>query len=174
MPHLPVDLTDRLGHLNSHSRNAVLGQSIAGQRLPHFRIIRTLIKRLGIKQLESDPFAEYAAANDKGTIVNGKVISVEAKAAVIELAEGIEGTLKVSEISVDRIDDAATVLSVGDAVEAKIITMDRRNRVINLSIKAKEQAEEKAAISAVRNAEVEVSGPTTIGDLIKAQLDNQK
>lgn len=129
---------------------------------------------LGIKQLESDPFAEYAAANDKGTIVNGKVISVDAKAAVIELAEGIEGTLKVSEISVDRIEDASTVLNVGDDVEAKIITMDRRNRVINLSIKAKEQAEEKAAISAVRNAEVEVSGPTTIGDLIKAQLDNQK
>ena len=129
---------------------------------------------LGIKQLESDPFAEYAAANDKGAIVNGKVLSVEAKAAIIELAEGIEGTLKVSEISVDRIDDASTVLNVGDAVEAKIITMDRRNRVINLSIKAKEQAEEKAAISAVRNAEVEVSGPTTIGDLIKAQLDNQK
>lgn len=122
---------------------------------------------LGIKQLESDPFAEYAAANDKGAIVNGKVLSVEAKAAIIELAEGIEGTLKVSEISVDRIDDASTVLNVGDAVEAKIITMDRRNRVINLSIKAKEQAEEKAAISAVRNAEVEVSGPTTKKPKIK-------
>ena len=128
---------------------------------------------LGIKQLESDPFAEYAAANDKNSIVTGKVISVDAKAAVIELAEGIEGTLKVSEISVDRIEDASSVLNVGDEVEAKITNIDRRNRAINLSIKAKEQAEEKAAISAVRNAEVEVSGPTTIADLIKAQLDNQ-
>ena len=129
---------------------------------------------LGIKQLESDPFAEYAAANDKGTIVTGKVTSVDAKGAVVELAEGIEATLKVSEISVDRIEDASSVLNVGDEVEAKITNIDRRNRAINLSIKAKEQAEEKAAISAVRNAEVEVSGPTTIGDLIKAQLNNQK
>ena len=129
---------------------------------------------LGIKQLESDPFSEYVTANDKGTIVNGTVKSVDAKAAVIELAEGIEGTLKVSEISVDRIEDASTVLSIGDKVEAKITTVDRRNRSISLSIKAKEVAEEKAAISAVRNTEVEVAGPTTIGDLIKAQLDNQK
>ena len=129
---------------------------------------------LGIKQLESDPFSEYVTANDKGTIVNGTVKSVDAKAAVIELAEGIEGTLKVSEISVDRIEDASSVLSIGDNVEAKITTVDRRNRSISLSIKAKEVAEEKAAISAVRNTEVEVAGPTTIGDLIKAQLDNQK
>jgi small subunit ribosomal protein S1 len=129
---------------------------------------------LGVKQLESDPFAEFVTANDKGTIVNGTVKSVDAKAAVIELAEGIEGTLKVSEISVDRIEDASTVLSIGDSVEAKITTVDRRNRGISLSIKSKEVAEEKAAISAVRNAEVEVSGPTTIGDLIKAQLDNQQ
>ncbi|MDF2182037.1 30S ribosomal protein S1 [Neptuniibacter sp. CAU 1671] len=129
---------------------------------------------LGIKQLESDPFAEFVASNDKGTIVNGKVIAVDAKGATVELGEGIEGYLKVSEISVDRVEDASTVLSIGDSVEAKITNVDRRNRGIALSIRAKEQAEEQAAIASVRNTEVEVSGPTTIGDLIKQQLDNQK
>ncbi len=129
---------------------------------------------LGIKQLESDPFAEYVTANEKGTIVNGKVIAVDARAATIELAEGIEATLKASEIAAERTEDATTVLNVGDAVEAKIMGVDRRNRSITLSIRAKDQAEEKAAISAVRNQEVETKGPTTIGDLIKAQMANQK
>ena len=128
---------------------------------------------LGIKQLESDPFAEFAASNDKGTIVNGTVKSVDAKGAVIELAEGVEAQLKVSELSTDRVEDATSILKEGDSVEAKIINVDRRNRVINLSIKAKDQAEEKAAISAVRSQEVEVAGPTTIGDLIKQQMANQ-
>lgn len=128
---------------------------------------------LGIKQLESDPFAEFAAANDKGTIVTGTVKSVDAKGAVVELAEGIEAQLKVSELSADRVEDATSVLKEGDSVEAKIINVDRRNRVISLSIKAKDQADEKAAISAVRNQEVEVAGPTTIGDLIKQQMANQ-
>ncbi|WP_417578838.1 30S ribosomal protein S1 [Nitrincola sp.] len=125
---------------------------------------------LGVKQLESDPFAEFAAANEKGTIVNGTVKSVDAKGAVVELAEGVEAQLKVSELSAERIEDATSILKEGDAVEAKIINVDRRNRVISLSIKAKDQAEEKAAISAVRNQEVDVPGPTTIGDLIKQQM----
>ena len=128
---------------------------------------------LGIKQLASDPFSEYLAGNDRGAIVTGKVIAVDAKAATVELAEGIEAVLKVSELSVDRIEDASTVLSVGDSVEAKIVNVDRRNRAINLSIKAKDQADEKAALKAVQNAEVEVEGPTTIGDLIKAQMNNK-
>lgn len=128
---------------------------------------------LGIKQLASDPFSEYLAGNDRGTIVTGKVIAVDAKAATVELAEGIEAVLKVSELSVDRVEDASTVLSVGDSVEAKIVNVDRRNRAINLSIKAKDQADEKAALKAVQNAEVEVEGPTTIGDLIKAQMNNK-
>ncbi len=128
---------------------------------------------LGIKQLESDPFAEFAASNDKGTIVTGTVKSVDAKGAVVELAEGVEAQLKVSELSADRVEDATSILKEGDSVEAKIINVDRRNRVISLSIKAKDQAEEKAAISAVRNQEVEVAGPTTIGDLIKQQMANQ-
>ena len=128
---------------------------------------------LGIKQMDSDPFAEYATANDKNSIVTGTVKSVDAKGAVIELAEGIEGYLKVSEISVDRIEDASTVLKVGQSVEAKITNLDRRNRNITLSVKAKDQADEKAAIAAVRNVEVKTAGPTTIGDLIKAQMANK-
>ena len=129
---------------------------------------------LGIKQLESDPFSEYAAANEKNTIVKGIVKTVDAKGANIELAEGIEGYLKVSDISIDRIDDASTVLTVGEEVEAKIVNLDRRNRSISLSIKAKDQADEKAAIKAVADKPVEAAGPTTIGDLIKAQMASKK
>tara|TARA_B110000444_G_scaffold146803_1_gene137237 strand:+ start:4000 stop:5673 length:1674 start_codon:yes stop_codon:yes gene_type:complete len=125
---------------------------------------------LGIKQQESDPFSEYAAANERGTIVNGIVKSVEAKEAVIELAEGIDAILKASEISIDRIEDARNELKVGDSVEAKIIAVDRRNRSINLSIKAKDVADEKQAIRDVREMDVTADGPTTIGDLIKAQM----
>jgi small subunit ribosomal protein S1 len=129
---------------------------------------------LGIKQLESDPFSEYAAANEKNTIVKGIVKSVDAKGANVELAEGIEGYLKVSDISIDRIEDASTVLKVGDEVEAKIVNLDRRNRSITLSVKAKDQADEKAAIKAVADKPVETAGPTTIGDLIKAQMESKK
>ena len=128
---------------------------------------------LGIKQQESDPFSEYAAANERGTIVNGIVKSVEAKEAVIELAEGIDAILKASEISIDRIEDARNELKVGDSVEAKIIAVDRRNRSINLSIKAKDAADEKQAIRDVREMDVTADGPTTIGDLIKAQMGKQ-
>ncbi|MGB2222162.1 30S ribosomal protein S1 [Neptunomonas sp.] len=128
---------------------------------------------LGVKQLDSDPFAEYAAANDKNTIVKGTVKAVDAKGATIELTEGIEGYLKVSEISAERIEDATTALKEGEEVEAKIVNIDRRNRAIALSIRAKDQADEKAAIAAVRSQEVETAGPTTIGDLIKAQMANQ-
>ena len=128
---------------------------------------------LGIKQQESDPFSEYAAANERGTIVNGIVKSVEAKEAVIELAEGIDAILKASEISIDRIEDARNELKVGDSIEAKIIAVDRRNRSINLSIKAKDVADEKQAIRDVREMDVTADGPTTIGDLIKAQMGKQ-
>jgi len=128
---------------------------------------------LGIKQQESDPFSEYAAANERGTIVNGIVKSVEAKEAVIELAEGIDAILKASEISIDRIEDARNELKVGDSVEAKIVAVDRRNRSINLSIKAKDVADEKQAIRDVREMDVTADGPMTIGDLIKAQMGKQ-
>jgi len=126
---------------------------------------------LGIKQLDMDPFAEYAAENDKGTIVNGTVKEVDAKAAIITLQDDIEGTLKASEISRDKVEDARNVLNVGDAVEAKIVSVDRKSRVISLSIKAKDFDEEKAAVKDLKDKAIEAAGPTTIGDLIKAKLE---
>jgi small subunit ribosomal protein S1 len=126
---------------------------------------------LGIKQLDMDPFAEYASENDKGAIVNGIVKEVDAKGAIITLQDDIEGILKASEISRDKIEDARNVLKEGDAVEAKIISVDRKNRVISLSIKAKDFAEEKAAVKDLKEKTVEASGPTNIGDLIKAKLE---
>ncbi len=126
---------------------------------------------LGIKQLDSDPFAEYVSENDKGTLVTGKVIAVDAKEATIELIPDVTATLKASEISRDKVEDARNVLNEGDEVEAKIVSVDRKNRVINLSVKAKDAADEKAALAKVRSQEVEAAGPTTIGDLIKQQLE---
>ncbi|WP_426416600.1 30S ribosomal protein S1 [Aestuariirhabdus sp. LZHN29] len=128
---------------------------------------------LGIKQLEDDPFSNFAAVNEKGAIVNGVVKEVNAKAATITLAEEVEGTLRASEISRDRVEDATNVLKVGDAVEAKIVSVDRKNRVISLSIKAKDDADEKAAMKELRTQEVAPAGPTTIGDLIKAKMNNK-
>ncbi|WP_111638568.1 30S ribosomal protein S1 [Marinomonas shanghaiensis] len=129
---------------------------------------------LGVKQLEEDPFLAFVAENDKGTIVNGTVSSVDAKGAVVVLAEGVEATLKVSEISRERIEDATTALKEGDKVEAAIINVDRKARTITLSIKQKDATEEKAALkSHSEKQQAESNGPTTIGDLIKAQLENQ-
>ncbi|MBU6952418.1 MULTISPECIES: 30S ribosomal protein S1 [unclassified Hahella] len=129
---------------------------------------------LGIKQLESDPFAEFTQLNEKGSIVTGTVKSVDAKAAVIALNDEVEATLKASEISRDKVEDARNVLKEGDEVEAKIISVDRKNRVINLSIKSKDIDEEKQAIRDVKEKQTEAQGPTTIGDLIKEQLQQQQ
>ena len=126
---------------------------------------------LGIKQLSDDPFNNYVADNDKGAIVKGTVKEVDAKGAVIDLGNDIEATLKGSEISRDKVEDARNELQVGAEVEAKIINVDRKNRTINLSIKSKDVAEEKDAVKAHRKTETEVSSPATIGDLIKAQMD---
>ncbi|MFT7185238.1 MAG: small subunit ribosomal protein S1 [Pseudohongiellaceae bacterium] len=128
---------------------------------------------LGIKQLESDPFAEYVQVNDKGTIITGKVKEVDAKAAIIEINADVDATLKASEMSQDRVEDLTTQLKVGDAVEAKIINVDRKNRVINLSVKSKDVDDTKEAMKDVREKQVESAGPTTIGDLIKAQMENK-
>ncbi len=128
---------------------------------------------LGVKQLESDPFLEFAAENDKGTIVTGTVKEVDAKGAVIELADNVEATLKASEISAERVEDARNVLNEGDSVEAKIVAVDRKNRTISLSVKSKDTDETKTALKKVRETEQETAGPTTIGDLIKQQLADQ-
>ncbi|KAI2694286.1 MULTISPECIES: 30S ribosomal protein S1 [unclassified Pseudomonas] len=131
---------------------------------------------LGIKQLESDPFSEYVQENDKGAIVKGIVKEVDAKGAIITLADDIEATLKASEISRDRVEDARNVLKEGQEVEAKIISVDRKSRVIQLSIKSKDDAEEKEAIQSLRDKPATsepAAGPTTLGDLLRAQMEKQ-
>jgi small subunit ribosomal protein S1 len=123
---------------------------------------------LGIKQLDKDPFSSYIAANDKGAIVTGIVKEVDAKGAVITLADTVEGYLRASDISRDRIEDARSVVSVGDQIEAKFMGVDRKNRTISLSIKAKDQEEETAALK--RFSPEAQSGSATLGDLLKAQM----
>jgi small subunit ribosomal protein S1 len=127
---------------------------------------------LGIKQLEQDPFSNYLAAHPKGTIVKGEVIEVDAKGAVVKLVEGIEGYLRASEIARDRVEDARTHLKVGDEVEAKFIGVDRKNRTMNLSIKAKDEHEEAEAIEDYTRS-ADSGGTTTLGDLLKEQMENQ-
>ena len=128
---------------------------------------------LGIKQLSDDPFMGYAIANEKGSIVKGKVINVDEKMATISLSENVEATLKASEFSRDSVSDLKSKLKLDDEVEAKIINVDKKNRTISLSIKAKDLSEEKEAVKAHKSSESESqdSGAATIGDLIKAQMD---
>lgn len=108
---------------------------------------------LGVKQLAEDPFNNYVAVNKKGVVVSGKVTAVDAKGATIELADGVEGYLRASEASRDRIEDATQILSVGDQIEAKFTGVDRKNRVISLSVRAKDEAEEKDAVASVNKQE---------------------
>lgn len=108
---------------------------------------------LGVKQLAEDPFNNYVALNKKGAIVVGKVTAVDAKGATVELADGVEGYLRASEASRDRVEDATLVLNVGDEVEAKFTGVDRKNRVVSLSVRAKDEAEEKDAIATVNKQE---------------------
>lgn len=129
---------------------------------------------LGIKQLETDPFSEYVSVNDKGAVVKGIVKEVEAKAAVITLADDVEATLKASELSREKVEDARNLLKVGDEVEAKIIAVDRKNRSISLSVKSKDVEDEKTALKELSNKQAEQASPTTLGDLIKAQMQSKE
>ncbi len=125
---------------------------------------------LGIKQLEKDPFSSFVAENPKGSIVNSKVISVEQKHVVVLLAEGIEGQLRASELSIDKqVDDARLFTKEGEDLEVKITAIDRKKRVIVVSVRAKETDDE---IAAVREYSPESSGGTKLGDLLKEHLDN--
>ena len=128
---------------------------------------------LGIKQMNSDPFNDFLAANERGALVKGTVTAVDARGATLKLADEVEATLKASEINRDRVEDATKFLEVGQEVEAKIINVDRKSRSINLSIKAKDEAEEKEAVANLKTATTgQDNGPKTIGDLIKAQMGN--
>ena len=111
---------------------------------------------LGIKQLNSDPFTNFIDSTKKGAIVAGKVTAVDAKGVSVELEGGVEGFIRANEATLDRVEDIASVISVGDAIEAKFTGVDRKARVINLSVRAKAEAEESAAIAQVNKQEVEV------------------
>jgi len=125
---------------------------------------------LGIKQLQDDPFSAYLSEHPRGTVVNGKVTAVDAKGATIELAEGVEGYVRVADIARERIEDASKVLNIGDDVEAKFTGMSRKDRTLTLSIKAKDDQDESEAVKEYSNVS---SGNTTLGDLLKEQM-NQK
>jgi small subunit ribosomal protein S1 len=128
---------------------------------------------LGIKQLAKDPFSAYIAENPKGTIVKGTVKEVDARGAVIDLGNGIDGQLRASELGRDRVEDARTVLKVGEEIEAKFTGVDRKSRTISLSIKAKEMHEEQEAVQSYRS-ETSTSSGTSLGDLLKEQIGSDR
>jgi len=128
---------------------------------------------LGVKQLDKDPFSTWLATHDKGSIVTGTVREVDAKGAVIDLEEGVEGYLRASDLSRDRVEDARALLKEGESVEAKFMGVDRKNRTISLSIKAKDYDEEKAVISQY-NSDASSAGTTSMADLLKEQLGADK
>jgi len=127
---------------------------------------------LGIKQLEGDPFNNYAATHEKGSIVRVKVLSVDAKGAVCDLGNDVEGYLRASEISRDRVEDARNHLKEGDELEAMVINVDRKNRSISLSLKAKESAETADALQRMQAESGAATGTTNLGALLRAKLDN--
>ena len=127
---------------------------------------------LGVRQLAKDPFSSYIAENPKGTIVKGVVKEVDARGALIDLGNGVEGQLRASELGRDRVEDARMVLKVGDEVEAKFTGVDRKSRAISLSIKAKEMHEEAEAVQSYRSSEGESTG-TSLGDLLKEHIGDR-
>ncbi len=127
---------------------------------------------LGIKQLEQDPMSSFVGHHKKGSIVKGVVTAVDARAATVDLGDGVEGILRASELSRDRVEDASTVLKVGDEVEAVFIGVDRKSRALNLSIKAKDAKEEADALKDYSQAQSSATSKTTLGDLLKEQLDS--
>ncbi|HET9108977.1 MAG TPA: 30S ribosomal protein S1 [Steroidobacteraceae bacterium] len=127
---------------------------------------------LGVRQLAKDPFSSYIAEYPKGTIVRGVVKEVDARGAIIDLGNGIEGQLRASELGRDRVEDARSVLKVGDEVEAKFTGVDRKSRAISLSIKAKEAHEEAEAVQSYRSSESAPTG-TSLGDLLKEHIGDR-
>ncbi|MBQ7625803.1 MAG: 30S ribosomal protein S1 [Rhodocyclaceae bacterium] len=129
---------------------------------------------LGIKQLDGDPFTNYIATHEKNSVVTGTVKSVDAKGAVIALSDEIEGYLRASEAAAQRVEDLTSLFKEGDSVEAMIINVDRKSRSINLSIRAKDQAEQTEALNRLSADSAGASGTTNLGALLKAKLEEQK
>ena len=129
---------------------------------------------LGIKQLEGDPYTNFIATHEKNSLVRGTVKSVEARGAVISLGDDVEAYLRASEAAPHRVDDLTTMLKEGDEIEAMVINVDRKTRSINLSIRAKDQAEQSEAMSKLASESSAASGTTNLGALLKAKLNEQK
>jgi small subunit ribosomal protein S1 len=170
---------DGRGHLSDPSWNAAGAQAVRdykkGQEVDAV-VLAIDVERerisLGIKQLEGDPFTNFVGTHDKGAIVKGTVKSIESKGAVIELEKDVEGYLRASEIARDRVEDVSKHLSEGQQVEAVIINVDRKNRSINLSVKAKDLSEESEAMKQLRSENAAASaGATNLGALLRAKLD---
>lgn len=125
---------------------------------------------LGIKQLDKDPFSGWLAEHPKNSIVKGKVIEVDARGAIVDLGDGVTGNLRASELARGRVEDARTIIKIGDEVEAKFTNVDRKNRSVALSIKAKEVHEEEQALSSYKTESGAVSTGTTLGELLKEKM----
>jgi small subunit ribosomal protein S1 len=128
---------------------------------------------LGVKQLDQDPFSRFMSDHPKGSIVTGTVVEVDARAALIDLGNGIKGQLRASELSRDRVEDARSVLKLGEEVEAKFTGLDRKNRYVSLSIKAKDAHEEAEAMESYRSDRAPTSG-ATLGELLKEQISSSR
>lgn len=123
-----------------------------------------------MKQLTQDTFSQYTSAHGRGSIVNGTVVEVDERQAVIKLTDDITGILKASEAAIERVEDLTKLLSVGDAVEAKVINVDRKHKTLNLSVRAKDVAEEKAVIQDYTRKDSQVG--TSLGDIFKELKDD--
>jgi small subunit ribosomal protein S1 len=129
---------------------------------------------LGVKQLDGDPFTSFVATHDKNSLVSGTVTSVDQRGAVVSLGDDVEGYLRVSEFSRDRIEDLTQHLKVGEVIETLIVNVDRKTRSINLSIKAKDQVEQSQAMQKLASDSGSASsGTTNLGALLKAKLNQQ-
>ena len=126
---------------------------------------------LGIKQLDDDSFTTFTSVNDKGQIVTGKVKTVDAKGAEIDLGDDLVGYLRASEISAERVEDARTMLKEGDEITAVVVNVDRKTRNIQLSIRAKDQADQQEAMSTLTQQSSAGAGTTSLGALLRAKLD---
>jgi small subunit ribosomal protein S1 len=124
---------------------------------------------LGVKQLDQDPFSSFLSEHSKGSIVVGEISEVDARGAVVMLGDGVEGHIRASELDRERVEDARTVLKVGDKLEAKFVGVDRKKRTISLSVKAKDSDEEAAAVEEYSSSVAGVGA--TLGDIMKAQME---
>jgi small subunit ribosomal protein S1 len=130
---------------------------------------------LGIKQMEQDPFGSFVAQRQKGAIVNGTVKEVDARGATVDLGDGVEGYIRASDIAKERVEDASQHLKVGDTIEAKIVGTDRKSRVLQLSIRAKDEAEVQETLAEYNKSAAEASsGTTKLGALLREQLGNRE